>query len=120
MMERKIVGDSILFCVENKTVLTLKEYERDGSIVIQLSGELRSDFVHDFQDELIALATVGAAVIVDLKDLSYLSPTAQHSFLTVQRKMDSIQKGSLTLCNLSEAIYQEFESTGASELLMIE
>lgn len=119
-MERKIIGDSILFCVDQKDVLTLKEFEKDGRVVMQVVGELRSDFVHDFQDELIALATVGADVVVDLKELSYLSPTAQHAFLSVQRKMDSIQKGSLTLCNLNDAIYQEFENTGASELLMIQ
>ena len=118
-MERKIVGDSILFCVDGKTVLTLKEYEKDGSVVLQPDGELRSDFVHDFQDELIAFVTVGVNVVVDMGKVSYLSSTAQNAFLTAQRKMDALKKGKLTLCNLTDAVYHEFESTGLSELLRI-
>ena len=120
MMERIISGDTVSFCNDGNCVLSITESEQEGKIVMMLKGELRSDLVHDFEDELIALTTVGANICVDLQGLTYLSSTAQYSFLRVQQKMDRLHKGSLTLCNLTDDIYKEFESTGVSELLMIE
>lgn len=119
-ISRQIVEDSIVLTDGGMVVLTLQEAETDGKIVITLSGNVRSDTVHDFLDELIALATVGADLVVDFEKVSYLCAAGQQALLTVQQKMDTFGKGTLTLRNLPEAIYEDFLSTGSAELLMIE
>lgn len=120
MLNRKIEGDSIVIYDGQTSILTIFEQEMDSGVVVKLVGELRSETVHDIQDELVALITVGANITVDFTEVTYIASTAQHLFLRVQQKIDDIGRGVLTLQNLPAPIYQEFEKTGTSELLMIE
>ncbi len=119
MLTRKIEGDAIVFYDGDTTVLTVCEKEADGVVTVEMKGEVRGDTVHEVQDELIALATVGVHIVVELSAVTYIAPTAQHIFLRTQQKIDAIRNGSLVLTGLSDAIYREFEKTGISELLMI-
>ena len=119
MLIKKIEGDSIVFYDGDTAVLTVCEKEDDNLITLEMKGELRSDAAHEVQDELVALATVGINIIVDLSSVTYIAPTAQHIFLRTQQKIDSIGKGSLLLTGPAENVYREFEKSGLSELLMI-
>ena len=119
MLTRKIEGDSIVFYDGSAAVLTIREKELEEIVTVEMIGELRSDAVHEVLDELVALATVGINIAADLSGITYIAPTAQHIFLRTQQKIDSIGSGSLVLIGLSDTIYQEFEKTGLSELLMI-
>lgn len=119
MLTRKIEGDSIVFYDDGAAVLTVTEKECDELVTVEMKGELRGDTAHEVQDELVALATVGVNIAVDLAGITYIAPTAQHIFLRTQQKIDSIGNGSLILTGLSDTIYREFEKTGISELLMI-
>lgn len=120
MLIRKVENDAILFCDGIIRILTIGEKETDEGILLELRGQLRSDVTHDFQDELIALTTVAANIIVDFREVTYIAPSVQHSLLTVQQKMDTLGKGTLLLRAMPDAIYQEFEKSGEAELLMIE
>lgn len=120
MLSRKMEADAIVFYDGADRILTIRETEEDICIVLEMTGELRSDVAHDILDELIAFATVGADIVVDFKNVTYIAPTTQHIFLRAQQKMDAIGKGTLTLKRLPEMIYHAFEKTGAAELLMIE
>lgn len=112
--------DSWSLCEGGQTVVSVKETIEDNTVLVQLSGALRSDTEHYFQDELIALSTVGIDIVVDCKDLSYIANSCQIALLTVQQRMDSMNRGSLTLRNVPPSIYADFEKTNLHELLMIE
>lgn len=120
MLNRKVEGNSIIFTDGEAHVLTIAEQETETGILMTLSGQLRSDTAHDIQDELVALTTVGADVVVDFKEVTYISPTVQNCLLIVQQKMDSMGKGTLLLRGMPAEIYREFEKSGEAELLMIE
>ena len=120
MLNRKIEGDSIVFYDGTNRILTIGEAQTDEGILLTLAGELRTETAHDIQDEMIALTTVGANIVVDMAGVTYISSSVQHVFLTVQKKTESMNRGALTLRNLPEAVYQEFYRTGVSELLMID
>ena len=107
--------------VENgKTILTVQEIEKDGEIRIGLTGSLRSDTKPFFQDELIALATVGMNMTLDCQGLQYISNSCMNALLSVQQRIDSMQKGgSLILYNVPDAIYSEMKKLNLHELLMI-
>ncbi len=115
-----IQGDSWSLLDEGTAVLTVKEPEDEKVTVLSLSGSLRSDTVLFFKDELAALATVGADVILDFSELKYISSACQQALLSTQQQMDALQKGSLTIRNVPKEIYEEFERINLHELLMIE
>ncbi len=115
-----IQGDSWSLLDDGVTVLTVKEPEDEKETVLSVSGSLRSDTVLYFKDELAALATMGADVVLDFSELKYISNACQQALLTTQQQMDSLNKGSLTLRNVPKEIYKEFERINLHELLMIE
>lgn len=118
-LHRTVEGDTLILKDGEKEILAMGEAADGNAVTLTLRGMLRSDTLHDFQDELIALTTLGMDLIVDFAGVTYLSTACQQALLTVQQKMDSLGKGSLTLVKLPPNIYEEFEKTGASELLMI-
>lgn len=120
MLNRKVDKDFTVFTDGAKTILTISEKELENAIMMTLTGELRSEVAHDLQDELVALTTVGANVVVDMSAVTYISSTVQHVFLTVQQKMDAMSRGTLVLKGMTDAIYTEFDKNGTAELLMIE
>lgn len=119
-LKRIYAQDSWSLCDDGQTIVTVKETIEENTVRILVSGSLRSDTEHYFQDELIALSTVGKDIIIDCKDIQYMANSCQLALLNVQQKMDSMNRGSLTLCNVPPAIYSDFEKTNLHELLMIE
>ena len=120
MLNRKIEGNSIIYRNGSLPVLTIEESETENGIVMALKGELRSDVAHELMDELTALATVGVSIFVEFSGVTYITSTILDVFLSIQQLMDTMKKGSLVLCKMPPAVYQEFEKTGTAELLMIE
>lgn len=119
-LNREYSQDSWSLCDNGQTIVTIKETIEDNTVRVVVSGSLRSDTEHYFQDELIALSTVGKDIVVDCKDLQYMANSCQLALLNVQQRMDSMNRGSLTLCNVPPSIYADFEKTNLHELLMIE
>lgn len=101
-------------------ILTVKETVEENEANIALDGSLRSDTLFYFKDELTALATVDADVLIDCSELKKISNVCQKALIEVQQLMDSIRRGTLTLCKVPEAILKDFEASGAAGSLMIE
>lgn len=101
-------------------VLTVKETVNDRQVIMELSGKLLSETELPFRDELTALATVGADIILDCAGLEGISNACQLALLSTQQQMDTLKKGTLTLRNVPPAIYKDFEHINFHELLMIE
>lgn len=112
--------DSWILTENGKRLLTVKETEENGKMIVALSGTLRSDMEHAFRDELVALITVGIDVIVDCEELEYIANACQDALLFVQQTADRINRGSLTLRHVPPKIFQEFRQINLHELLMIE
>lgn len=119
-LKRTYAQDSWSLCDGGQIIVTVKETIEENTVRIQVSGSLRSDTEHYFQDELIALSTVGKDILIDCKGIQYMANSCQLALLNVQQKMDSMNRGSLTLYNVPPAIYADFERTNLHELLMIE
>ena len=120
MLTRKIEGDSIVFLNGTTHVLTIREEEKENGVLMTLQGELRSDVAHELMDELTALATVGVNVVLDFAEVTFITSTILDVLLTVQQTMDTIGKGSLLLRKIPDKIFEQFEKTGVSELLLIQ
>lgn len=120
MLKRKIEGDAVVLYDGAQKVLTLDARETDEGILMELHGELRSETEHEVQDALVALITVDCRVIVDFKQVTYLSQAVVNAMLLAQQKTETMKKGHLLLRNLNDEIYDVLASTGAAEQLWIE
>lgn len=115
--------DTIVLMDNAKQVLAITELQDEKEqdcIVVVLEGSLKSDTVHEFQDEMITLAIFGMNIKMDFAKVTYVSSACVQALLKIQQKMDNVGKGSLTIIKLPSQIRAEFDSTGISELLMIE
>lgn len=85
-----------------------------------LNGELRSETAHHIQDELDAFTTVGVKVWVDFREVTFAAPSMFNALLDSQQRIDIFRKGEVVLKNVPDAIYQEMDKLGITELLIIE
>lgn len=116
---RKIEDDTVQLWDGSTQILAIREAVEGNQVLVVLQGMLRSDTVHDLNDELMALTTLGMDLTVDMAEVKSICAASQHVLLRVQQKMDDLGKGSLQLQKLPAAILEEFEKTGLSELLDI-
>ena len=112
--------DAWSLCEGGETIVTVKETQEENVVRLEIDGSLRSDTEYCFQDELIALSTVGKDIVIDCKGIQYMANACQIVLLTVQQRIDSMNRGSLTLCHVPPGLYADFEKTNLHELLMIE
>ena len=81
---------------------------------------MRSDTAHPFQDELNEFTTAGVPVTIDFKEVAFVAPSVLNALLNVQQLVEQLHQGRIVLRNIPDAVYQEMDETGITELLMIE
>lgn len=101
-------------------ILTAEETAKGKQVLIRLRGKLRSDTLHYFKDELLALATVDSDVTLDCEELTGISNVCQKGLIETQQLMDSLGRGTLTLVKLPKEILADFQASGVAGALDIE
>ena len=119
-LTRKVDGNSISLLEGTNTIFTMKETREDMCMVVTLEGSMKSDVEYDFKDEMMMLIFCGLDLKLDFSKVDYLSPSCARVLLYIQQEIDKRERGSLVLSKMPIAILKELESTGLSELLMIE
>lgn len=90
----------------------------DGdTLVLTLNGRLDTSTAPDLEAEIGDLNGV-AELIIDMKNLEYISSAGLRVILKSQKIMN--EKGSMKLTNVGENVMEVFEITGFSDLLTIE
>ncbi|MCR4906330.1 MAG: hypothetical protein K6A33_09635 [Clostridiales bacterium] len=122
-LQYRIVNSDICLEERGAPVFVMREVIPDPAkreVLILLAGTLRSDVTGCVEDELNAFVTVDMDILVDMKEVTYVSIAAQQCFLRVQRYADRIGRGRMRLRVPDDALYAGFAETGITELLMIE
>lgn len=119
-VQRKVENDTLCLYEDSTEILSIMESAEGNDVLLKLSGMLRSDVAHDFQDELVALATLHMNLILDMADITYISSTCQQVLLAVQQKIDELGQSSMRIKNMPANLKTEFDNTGFSQLLDIE
>jgi anti-anti-sigma regulatory factor len=101
-------------------ILSVEETAENKKVVIRLTGNLRSDTVFFFKDELFALATADSDITLDCEALSTISNGCQKGLIEAQQLMDNLGRGTLTITRLPEKIYDDFRASGVAGALEIE
>lgn len=119
-LKRTLNGNTLVLYDGKNPVLVMKEEQKGEEVIVTLEGSLNSRTVYDFQDEMMALAIFGVHLKLDFANVTNISSACSHSLLKIQQKIDEIGKGSLVLLHVPSNIYEEMETIGMTELLMIE
>ena len=121
MLIRKQSGDVISLSNEDGIVLSVEEKECDGSICMTLKGKLVSESAHLIQDELEAFISIGLSINLNLKEVTYISPSVMFALLNAQMLTDNyFQNAEFTLQSVPAPIYQALYAQGITDQLMIE
>ena len=93
--------------------------ETDGNnLTIALSGRLDTTTAPELEGELKASLDGVTALIMDCKELEYISSAGLRVLLSAQKTMN--KQGSMVVRNASDAVKEIFEVTGFSDILTIE
>ena len=120
MSERKMNGDNLEIHSDGALVLTLQEKLIGDVMHIKVTGEIRNDVAHDFEDEIMAVFSVCNKVRLDLGDVTYMASLAMRTLLSVQQLIDENDDAVLVITNLSAQVKELFESSGFIDILNIE
>lgn len=121
MKIRRMNNNVLEICDEDANViLAIAEELVDGKLKITLSGEIKNEVAHEFEDEVMAALSVYPNLIIDFSKVTYIASFALKSLLSVQQMIDEIDNSSMVLVHVSKEVMSIFKESGFSEILMIE
>ena len=98
-------------------MMTINKISDEKNLTISLSGRLDTVSAPELEAE-VAQIEADASVILDLKDLEYISYAGLRVLLVIQKKMN--QKGSFVIRNVNDTVREVLDITGFSDILTIE
>ena len=97
------------------TIGIAKETE---SLTMKLGGRLDTTTAPELEKAFEENMEVSKDLILDMKELEYISSAGLRVLLTAQKKMN--QSGKMKLTGVSDEVMEVFEITGFSDILTIE
>lgn len=97
--------------------MTIDKIEEGKSVTIKLTGRLNTTTAPEFENQIEGLAK-DSDVIVDMKELEYISSAGLRVLLKLQRMVED--EGFLKLTNVTKDVMEILEITGFSDILTID
>ncbi len=121
MKKRRMNNGVLEICDEDdQVILSIAESLRDGTMCMELSGQIRNEVAYEFEDEVMAALTVCPSILIKLENVSYIASMALRSLLSVQQVIDDMEGASMTLVDVSPEVMEILKESGFSEILTVE
>ena len=121
MTRRTVVGDTlVVFGDSGETLFSMKEHFVVPKAKVYVSGKVTREAVHDFEDELMSLATVCDKMIIDLSGTEFISNDGLERLVEVQRELDSRAGTSLVVRGVSDKLKEADREKGLFNFLQVE
>ncbi len=120
MNTRRMNGDTLEILNGDTVILSVCEKLADDEMHIEVSGEIKNEVAHEFEDELMAAFSVCNVVKLDLSQVTYIASLALRALLSVQQIIDENDASSLVITNLSAEVREAFETSGFLDILNVE
>ena len=98
--------------------MKISKQENGSEITLMLEGRLDTTTAPLLEKEINAGMEGTETLILDFKELEYLSSAGLRVLLSAQKTMD--KQGKMVICHMNETIREIFEVTGFTEILTIE
>lgn len=98
--------------------MTIKKTKNDAALTLALEGRLDTTTAPELEAEMKASLEGVTALILDMRDLAYLSSAGLRVILAAQKQMN--KQGGMVVRNVNETIMEVFEVTGFTDILTIE
>ena len=99
-------------------MLKIKKEKDGNTLALKLDGRLDTLTAPELEKELVSSMEDVTNVILDFKDLEYISSAGLRVLLNLEQTMED--KGELKVLHVNDEIMEVFEITGFSEMLDIE
>lgn len=99
-------------------MLNINKTIEGSKATFALSGRLDTSSAPQLEQELKASLNGVTELILDFKELDYISSAGLRVLLSSQKIMN--KQGSMTIRNVNETVMEIFEVTGFSDILTIE
>ena len=99
-------------------MLNIKKELEGEKLTVALEGRLDTVTAPELEAELKDALEGVTELVLDMKDLEYISSAGLRVLLTAQKSMS--QKGSMKLINVNETVMEIFDVTGFVDILTIE
>ena len=99
-------------------MLNITKSIENGKAQFALSGRLDTTTAPELEQELKASLIGVGELVIDMKELDYISSAGLRVLLSAQKVMN--KQGSMTIKNANDTILEIFEVTGFSDILTIE
>ena len=99
--------------------MTITKNTENGVLTLALEGRLDTNTAPDLEREISVDLTVDVqTLILDLKELEYISSAGLRVLLATQKKMN--KQGNMVVKNANDMIMDVFQVTGFIDILTIE
>ncbi len=90
----------------------------NGILTVLLDGKLDTSTTPQVQSEIEADVESADSLVIDMKDLKYISSAGLRLLLSLHKKM--MAKGGMTIINVNDTNMEILEFTGFADILNIE
>lgn len=98
--------------------MTIEIVKETESLTMKLGGRLDTTTAPELEKAFEENMEVSKDLILDMKELEYISSAGLRVLLAAQKKMN--QAGKMKLTGVSDEVMEVFEITGFSDILTIE
>ena len=99
--------------------MTITKTRGGEALTLALAGRLDTTTAPELEAELKESLTADVTgLVLDIKELTYLSSAGLRVILTAQKRMN--KQGKMTVRNVCDTIMEVFEVTGFTDILTIE
>ncbi len=98
--------------------MTIEITKETESLTMKLGGRLDTTTAPELEKAFEENMDVSKDLILDMKELEYISSAGLRVLLAAQKKMN--QSGKMKLTGVSDEVMEVFEITGFSDILTIE
>ena len=102
-----------------QVIMAIREIADGRGMTITVSGKIKNDIAHDFEDELMAALSVCPKLRIDMSKTDYIASLALRGLLSVQQMIDNMDGAEMQI-RISPAIRPVFEESGFFDILNIE